>query len=382
MPGNIIAVDAMTCECGIGEVVKGSLLASKDNDISVILVGDQEKLISALKEDSIDYNIIDNPYNEKDDKKEKKEELTDILRKDIHENIISIFNAKDIIDMDEEPSLVRTKKDSSIVRSMYLLKEGIADAVVSAGNSGATAAAAYLYIGRIESLKRHYRIKKVKYPRTRVPILCDIPSLTGGVASAIADVGANPDCSEHNMAQYALLVRSYLEVFKSIDNPQIAQLTIGEEDYKGSKRDKEAHRLLTKLGEMGAIRYAGNKEPYHVLYGDGGGYVCDAKTGNIFIKTAEAFCKIMPAKEKEDAINDMPKVGIEGCERYSGSICIGINKTVIITHGRSDATTMHNSIALADSYAKAIEKVNERSNELFKEYVQKLSLWYSLLHRK
>ncbi len=386
MHKNIIAVDAMTCEYGIEEVVKGSISASENDDISIILVGDKEKLkpiVDGYSTDSyiIEYLDIGRKAKNKKTKKENRG-IAEKFRKEVYNNRISILDAKETIGMDEEPSLVRTRKDSSIVRSIYLLKQGIADAVVSAGNSGASAAAAYIYIGRIDSLKRNYHIIRVKHPRTKVLILCEIPSLLGSESSAIADVGANPDCSEHNIAQYALLVKSYLEVFKGIDNPQIAQLTIGEEDYKGSKRDKEAHRLLTRLDEIGAIRYLGNKEPYDLLYGSGDGYICDAKTGNIFLKTAEAFCKIMPKKKKENAADEKPGLALDGCEKYGGSVCLGINKTVVITHGKSDAATMQNSISLADRYAKVIEKVNERSNHLVEEYIPKLSLWYSLLHRK
>lgn len=379
---NIIAVDAMTCECGIEEVVKGSLSALENNNLSIILTGDKEKLKSILKKYSTDFNILEDDsltYDNHNKTKTPDKSLINDIRKASEDSRISIFPAEDIIDMQEKPWLVRTKKDSSIVRAMYLLKNNLADAVVSAGNSGATAAAAYLYVGLIESLKKHQK-KKEKRPSTKVPIICEVPFLSREGSCAIADVGANPDCNEHNIAQYALLLTSYLKAAKNIEKPLIAQLTIGEEDYKGSSLDKKAFSLLEKLSDKGAINYIGNKEPNDVLLGEADGYVCDAKTGNIFIKTAEAFCKLRYPKADETAVVSRNTLNI--CQKYSGSLCLGINKPVVITHGRSNADSLHHSIMFANRCADVIEEVNTQSNKLLQTYMPMLTKWYSLLHRE
>ena len=380
---NIIAVDAMTCECGIEEVVKGSLSALENNDLSIILTGDKEKLKPILKKYSIDFNIIENDtlnYDKNNKTKIPDKSIISDIRKASEDSRISIFHAEDIIDMHEKPWLVRTKKDSSIVRAMYLLKNDAADAVVSAGNSGATAAAAYIYVGLIESLKKRQK-KKEKRPSTKVPIVCEVPFLSKEGSCAIADVGANPDCNEHNIAQYALLLTSYLKAAKNIEKPLIAQLTIGEEDYKGSSLDRKAFSLLEKLSDKGAINYLGNKEPDDVLMGEADGYVCDAKTGNIFIKTAEAFCKLRYPKEDETSAesHNLSNISANLCEKYGGSLCLGINKPVIITHGRSNADYLHHSIMFANRCAEVIEEVNLKSNELLQTYMPMLTKWYSLL---
>ena len=379
---NIIAVDAMTCECGIEEVVKGSLSALENNDLSIILTGDKEKLKSILKKYSTDFNILEDDsltYDNHNKTKTPDKSLINDIRKASEDCRISIFPAEDIIDMQEKPWLVRTKKDSSIVRAMYLLKNDVADAVVSAGNSGATAAAAYLYVGLIESLKKRQK-KKEKRPSSKVPIICEVPFLSKDGSCAMADVGANPDCNEHNIAQYALLLTSYLKAAKNIEKPLIAQLTIGEEDYKGSSLDKKAFSLLEKLSDKGAINYIGNKEPNDVLLGEADGYVCDAKTGNIFIKTAEAFCKLRYPKADETAVVSRNTLNI--CQKYSGSLCLGINKPVVITHGRSNADSLHHSIMFANRCADVIEEVNTQSNKLLQTYMPMLTKWYSLLHRE
>lgn len=378
----IIAVDAMTCECGIEEVVKGSLSALENDNLSIILTGDKEQLKPILKKYSVDIHIIENNslnYDKKNQAKAPDKSIINDLRKTSEDNRISIFHAKDIMDMHEKPWLVRTKKDSSIVRAMYLLKNDAADAVVSAGNSGATAASAYLYIGLIESLKKNQK-KKEKRPSTKVPIVCEVPFLSKEGSCAIADVGANPDCNEHNIAQYALLLTSYLKVVKNIEKPVIAQLTIGEEDYKGSSLDKKAFNLLEKLADKGAINYIGNKEPDDVLLGEADGYVCDAKTGNIFIKTAEAFCKLR--YPKEDKTSSKVQYTSKICEKYSGSLCLGINKPVVITHGKSNADSLHHSIMFTNRCAEAIKEINSTSNKLMYTYMPILTKWYSLLHRK
>ena len=376
----------MTCECGIEEVVKGSLSALETNDLSIILTGDKEKLKPILQNYSIDVHILENDalnYDRKNNKKTPDKSLINDIRKSSEESRISVFHAEDIIDMHEKPWLVRTKKDSSIVRAMYLLKNDVADAVVSAGNSGATAAAAYLYVGLIESLKKRQK-KKEKRPSTKVPIVCEIPFLSKEGSCAIADVGANPDCNEHNIAQYALLLTSYLKAAKNIEKPLIAQLTIGEEDYKGSNLDRKAFSLLEKLSDKGAINYIGNKEPDDVLLGEADGYVCDAKTGNIFIKTAEAFCKLRYLKEGETSAesHNVSNINLNICQKYSGSLCLGISKPVVITHGRSNADSLHHSIMFANRCADVIEEVNTQSNELLQTYMPMLTMLYSLLHRE
>jgi len=298
-PGVRVAVDAMGGDHGPTEVVPGALdhAAAHPRD-SVILVGDEPTIRSIAG---------DLPYN------------------------VSIVHASQVIGMDEHPALaLREKKDATIIVAMDLVKRGEADAVVTAGHTGAGMAAAILRLGRLPGVDR---------PALAVQMITDAGPLV------LLDIGANPDSTPENLLQYARMGSIFAERVLGVPSPRVALLSIGEEKGKGDARIQRATELLDASG----LRFEGNVEgkdlPHHLA----DVVVCDAVLGNVVIKFFEGlsgFIFDLWRRELGGSLRGRlaylllrPGVArirhVFDYERAGGSPLLGVRGSVIITHGRA-----------------------------------------------
>ncbi|HNV93315.1 MAG TPA: phosphate acyltransferase PlsX [Candidatus Cloacimonas sp.] len=266
------------------------------------------------------------------------------------QNRISVVNASQRIEMeDSAAAAIRTKKDSSLVRAIELHKQGLADAVVSAGNTGAVMAASLLI----------YRcIKNVQRPAIAVVF----PTQEGH--QILLDMGANVDCSAENLLQFAKLGSMYFEYFFQTKNPRISLLNIGEESAKGNATTKQAYKLLSQDKEL---NFTGNIEGKDIIRGITDVVVCDGFVGNIVLKTVEGVGFSIFEILKEEINKDwIAKIGsllsypvysyiknkLDHTE-YGGALLVGLNGISVVAHGRSNAKAIKNAIRFADRIAKS-----------------------------
>jgi glycerol-3-phosphate acyltransferase PlsX len=294
-----VAVDAMGGDHGPSEVVPGSIdYARTHPDDRLILVGDEAVIRGIARE---------LPAN------------------------VSIVGASQVVGMDEHPALaLREKKDSSILVAVDLVKRGDADAVVTAGHTGAGMAAAVLRLGRLPGVDR--------------PALA-VQMITATGPMVLLDIGANPDSTAENLVQYALMGSIFAERVMGVADPRVALLSIGEEKGKGDARIQRATELL----DASHLRFEGNVEGKDLTLHMADVVVCDAVLGNVVIKFFEglstfifdlwrdefsgslrgrlAYLLMRPSVARIRAIFDYERVG--------GSPLLGVRGTVIITHGRA-----------------------------------------------
>lgn len=257
---------------------------------------------------------------------------------------IVVVDAPDRIGMeDSASSSVRSRPDSSLVRTVELHKNGEADAAVSAGNSGAVMASSLLAYGRIKNVLR--------------------PAIAGSFPTQknyeiILDIGANVDSTAEHLVQFAKLGSLYAEFLLQVKNPRVSLLNIGEESAKGNQMVKEVHQLLSESKD---INFIGNIEGKDVLKGITDVIVCDGFVGNVMLKTIEGAAISIFELLKEQLNKDwIAKLGamlsypvytylkkkLDHTE-YGGAILIGLNGLTVISHGRSNAKAMKNAIKFA-----------------------------------
>lgn len=308
----VVAVDAMGGDNAPGELVKGAVNAVKDEDnIKVILVG---------KEDAIKKELGKYEYDE---------------------NKIEIRNATEIIATDEVPTIaVRRKKDSSLVVAMKMVKQGEADAVVSAGSSGAILVGGQAIVGRIKGIDR--------------PPLAPLIPTSDGVALLI-DCGANVDARSSHLVQFAQLGSIYMEYVMGVKNPRVGLLNIGAEEEKGNSLTKETYPLLKELDN---INFIGNVEAREIPEGAADVIVCDAFAGNCILKFYEGVGNMLKAKltsvYKKSAKNGMGYLMVKKdlnktlkafkTDEYGGAPLLGLNGLVVKTHGSAKAIEVCTSI--------------------------------------
>ncbi len=326
-----IALDAFGSDKAPFPEVEGAVLAIKENLCEkVFLVGNEDILSNELSKYYYDKNRIE------------------------------IVHATEIIEMTDSPSeAARKKKDSSMVRAMKLHKEGLADGVVSAGNSGAMMATSLFVLGRIKGV-------------LRPAIAITFPTKSG--SEIILDVGANTDCDAKHLVQFAELGSMYSQFIDKIDNPRVSLLNIGEEDKKGNELTKEVHKLLTSDAD---VNFIGNIEGKDVLKGITDVIVCDGFTGNVMLKTVEgAALAIFEILKEQFAKDWVAKIGallslpvfnylkkkLDHTE-YGGALLIGLKGIPIVSHGRSNSKAIKNAIKLASRLA-ATDFI-QRSSEYF-----------------
>ncbi len=279
----------------------------------------------------------------------------DILKKELgkffyDKDRIEIVNATEVITMHDAPaSIVKKKKDSSLVKAVYLQKEGKVDGVVSAGNTGAVMTASLFGYGRIKNI-------------LRPAIATAFPTQTH--PEIILDVGANTECSAEILLQFAKLGSLYSRFIFGKENPKVALLNIGEESSKGTEIYKNAHKLMKNFKD---INFVGNIEGKDLLKGIVDVVVCDGFVGNVMLKTVEgaaySIFSIMKEQIKKDwiaklgALLSFPvyaylKKKLDHTE-YGGALLIGLNGISVVSHGRSDAKAIKNAVKVAAKIASS-----------------------------
>ncbi len=314
-----IVLDAMGGDNAPYVTVEGAIETVKDiSDIQVILVGRQEVLHPLLE------------------------------RSTYPKERILVVNATDEIKMDDDVSYaIRKKKDSSIRRGIELLKNGDAQAFVSAGHSGVVMATALLLLGKVRGVKRP-------------AIAATMPTLKGKVV--LIDAGANVDTTAEHLLQFALMGNSFSKGILGISSPRVALLSIGEEDTKGNEVTKEAFKLLKNTD----LNFIGNIEGKDIFRGGVDVVVCDGFIGNIVLKVSEGLAEVilkMLKREIAEIVTGrlaylLMKPAIKNFKKktdyseYGGAPLLGINGTCLISHGRSTAKAIKNALKLAYRFAQ------------------------------
>ena len=326
-----ISLDAMGGDFAPKTTVEGAVQAAQELNIATILVGNE----SVLAEELSSYDHSGLP--------------------------IEIRHAPEIITMDESPlNLIRKKRNSSIRVAFDLVKSGEAQAVVTAGNSGAALTAALFVLDNIRGIDR--------------PAIATImPTLTGSVI--VIDAGANTICKPFNLVQFALMGSVYGQCLLGINNPRVGVLSNGEEDSKGTKLTRESSALL----KDSALNYIGYVEGKEVFKGDVDVVVCDGFVGNVLLKVSEGIAETIIAALKNEIQKSLSsqlgyilaKKSFDDFKKwfdyanYGGSPLLGVNGGVIISHGRSNAKAIKNAIRVASELVQ--QKVIEHLEDQLKE---------------
>ena len=257
---------------------------------------------------------------------------------------ITLHAALEVIEMDDEPGrAVRTKKDSSIVRAAECVRDGHASAMVSAGNTGAVAAAALLRMKRLKGVNR--------------PAIATTLPVPGRAPKILLDSGAMADCQADWLHQFARMGSAFAQVRYEVTSPRIGLVSIGEEPEKGNQLVKEAHRLFA---DDSTINFIGNVEGRDVLDGDVDVLVADGFTGNVILKTLEGTVQflvnqIISALSTDDAaevgaqaLGHLAPIAAElNPDAVGGAMLLGVNGVAIISHGSAGPTAIVNACKVA-----------------------------------
>ncbi len=278
-------------------------------------------------------------------------------------SIIHIRHASQVVAMDEAPALaIRRKRDSSVGRAVDMVKSGEADAVVSAGNTGAVVAAATLKLRTLEGVDR--------------PAIAAVMP-TCGNPLVLVDAGANLDCGPRMLQQFAIMGSVYSSAILGPEKPIVGLLSIGGEDIKGNETTKETFRLL----HDSSLNFRGNVEGHDLFEGNTDVAVCDGFVGNVVLKTGEstahAFGHWMKQEFKRNWIRLLGCIFLRGAllsmkarldpEMYGGAPLLGVNGICIITHGSSSRRAIYHAIRVA------AESVHHHVNEEIVAQIGKLS---------
>ena len=310
-----IALDAMGGDFGPEVVIPAAaLVAKKFKKINIVLVGDESVLRACAKSNNININ-----------------------------KHLEIQHASEVVEMHEDPaSAMRKKKDSSMRVAINLVKEGRAQAVVSAGNTGALMATAKFVLKTVPGIDR--------------PAICTtIPSYNGH--THMLDLGANVDSSAEHLFQFAVMGSVLAEAVDNTHQPKVGLLNIGSEDSKGNAQVKEANKLLQK----GPFNYIGYVEGNDIYSDDVDVVVCDGFVGNVSLKTMEGVAKMIARMMREEFKKSIFSK-IAGLiawpvlarfknradpRKYNGASMLGLNGIVIKSHGSADVVSYANAIKIA-----------------------------------
>jgi glycerol-3-phosphate acyltransferase PlsX len=310
-----IAIDMMGGDFAPLEAVKGvkKFLEADQNNVTLVLIGDQLLIDPLLKEFEID-----------------------------KENI-SLVHASQVIEMKDHPAKsLKEKPQSSIAIGFQLLATEVVDAFISAGNTGA------MMVGALYSIKAIPGI-------SRPAIGAYIPNENGNL-SLMIDVGLNADCKPENLSQFAILGSLFCEHILGYVHPRVAMVNIGAEETKGNLLSQASYPLLK---ENAYINFIGNAEGRDILMNKAEVYVCDGFTGNVILKFAESIYDLVKARNIHDE-----HFNRFNFESYGGVPVLGVNKPVIIGHGISGAEAFKNMIMIAQKMIAIgfVEKIKGHFN--------------------
>lgn len=328
-----IALDAMGGDNAPAEIVKGAVEAiEKEPSMKVFLVGVQE---------AVEKELIKYQYNKSQ---------------------IEVVNATEVIETAEPPvNAIRKKKDSSMVVGMKMVKEGRADAFVSAGSSGAILVGGQVIVGRIKGVERP-------------PLAPLIPTERG--VTLLIDCGANVDARASHLVQFAKMGSIYMENILGVKNPKVGIVNIGAEEEKGNALVKETFPLLKEEKD---IHFIGSVEAREIPHGQADVVVCEAFAGNIILKLYEGVGSVLIDMVKDGMMSTLrSKIGALlvkpalkktlkkfDSSEYGGAPLLGLNGLVVKTHGSSGSKEVCNTLLQCVTFKK------QRINEKIKESIQK-----------
>ncbi|HXG68327.1 MAG TPA: phosphate acyltransferase PlsX [Blastocatellia bacterium] len=330
-----IAVDAMGGDFAPASEVQGAIEAARDLHVKVILVGRSELIRAELAKHREGWGLGRGNRS--------------------HPPNIEIVDAQEVITMDDPvATAVRRKRNSSIRVAAGLVRDGQAQALVSAGNTGAVMMTANIVIGKLP---------KVDRPALAVVL----PTLTGK-GTVLLDVGANAECKPAHLYDFAVMGSLYANVIVGAANPRVGLLSIGEEEIKGNDLTKEAFKLL----RQSPLNFIGNVEGRDMYTGMADVIVCDGFTGNVALKVSEGIIETIMRLLKRELQATLPskagalltrpafqrfKQRLDYAE-YGGVPLLGIKGVTVICHGRSNAKAIRNAIKVARDYC--LGEVNEK----------------------
>lgn len=314
-----IVIDAFGGDNAPVEIVKGAAAAHKEFGVDITLTGDEKTIRKVISENSLDFG----------------------------ESLV-IVDASDVISMHDDPtSILKAHSESSMAKAFYELRDGRADAFVSAGSTGAIVVGGTLIVKRIKGVKR--------------PALGSMLPAPGG-SYMLMDMGANSDCRPEMLKQFGIMANAYLTAVEGRENPRIALLNIGTEETKGDELHLEAYKLLSEA----PINFVGNVESREMPKGVCDAVIADGFTGNIALKliegTASTLFKLIKGIMYKSLKNKLAALTLKS-DLYSlksmmdssevgGALLLGVNKPVIKAHGSSDAKAIKNAVRQAKIFAQ------------------------------
>ncbi|MDO6992751.1 phosphate acyltransferase PlsX [Brachyspira innocens] len=328
-----LAIDVASGEKPLEELVLGAVNAlAENNDINLILVGNEKSITKVLSKAKYDHKRVD------------------------------IRHTDEIIDMNESPANgIKHKKNASVLMAARLVKDKEADGFFSPGNTGATLAAALTEIGRLKGVMRP-------------PLISTLPKFGGEFC--MLDMGANVDCTPDYMVQFAVMGRVFAKRYLKIENPRVGLLNIGEEDSKGNADTK---KIFERLQKMKKINFIGNIEPNDMLKSDCVDVVvADGFDGNIVLKTIEGTAALvvnmLKAEVKKNPVSVMGGLMMKpvftnlkskmSSDSYGSAILLGLNGGAFVGHGKTSGVGMKN--AVLNMYRFLDAKINEKiAKELY-----------------
>ena len=324
-----IAIDAMGADHGVQPIIDGLLAALKQEAFFAYLIGDCKLINQHLKV--------------------------------AHKNI-EIIHCDDYIRMEEQASVAARRKESSIYVAMELLKNNQADALISAGHSGATMSLATLRLGRIAGVSR--------------PAICTMMPTIKKQPSLILDAGANTDCKPEFLKHFAIMGYEYAKNVLGYADPRVGLLANGEEDSKGNELTKEAFKLLRPYSF-----FKGNVEGNDIFNGSVDVIVCDGYSGNIVLKASEGVASsvftLLKSEIKKSPLAMLGALLLKSSFKvlkqqtdyaeYGGAPLLGVNGNVIISHGKSNARAIECAI-----YQALKTKRTEINQEIVRAFKQEV----------